>query len=214
VKAALYARVSTQDQNCEVQLRELREHIARRQWEPAGEFIDAGISGAKANRPALDRLMTAAARRDFDCVLVWKLDRFGRSVLHLSQQLAALTSYGVRFIAVSQALDTDASNPTSRLLLTILAGVAEFERELIRERTLSGIRAAKARGKILGRPRRVFRRDELVQLRSSGLSWRAIADRLGVPITTVRDACVKCAEIVPTRTAPASAERKPIAATA
>ena len=69
--------------------------------------------------------MSAAARREFDCVLVWKIDRFGRSVLHLNQQLAALTSYGVRFIAVSQALDTDTSNPSSRLMLTILAGVAE-----------------------------------------------------------------------------------------
>jgi putative DNA-invertase from lambdoid prophage Rac len=86
--------------------------------------------------------LAAAARREFDCILVWKIDRFGRSVLNLSQQLAALASYGVRFIAVSQALDTDASNPSSRLMLTILAGVAEFEREIIRERTLAGVRAA------------------------------------------------------------------------
>ena len=136
MKAAIYARVSTSDQNCEVQLRELREYLARRGWDPAAEFVDAGVSGAKASRPALDRLMSAAARREFDCVLVWKIDRFGRSVLHLSQQLAALTSYGVRFIAVSQVLDTDASNPSSRLMLTILAGVAEFEREIIRERTM------------------------------------------------------------------------------
>jgi len=106
-----------------VQLRELREYVSRRQWEPAVEYIDAGFSGAKASRPALDRLMAAADRRDFDCVLVWKIDRFGRSVLNLSQHLALLTSYGVRFIAVSQALDTDASNPSSRLMLTILAGV-------------------------------------------------------------------------------------------
>jgi putative DNA-invertase from lambdoid prophage Rac len=174
MKIAAYARVSTTDQNCEVQLRELRDYVARRGWDPATEYIDSGVSGAKASRPALDRLMTAAARRDIDCVLVLKLDRFGRSVLHLSQQLAALTSYGVRFIAVSQGVDTDASNPSSRLLLTILAGVAEFERELIRERTLSGVRAAKARGKVLGRPRRVFRRDEVTRLRAA---LRAGVDR-------------------------------------
>lgn len=214
MKAALYARVSTQDQNCEVQLAELRDYVARRGWEPAGEYVDQGISGAKASRPALDRLMAAASCRDIDCIIVAKLDRFGRSVLHLSQQLAALTSYGVRFIAVSQAIDTDASNPSSRLLLTILAGVAEFERELIRERTLSGIRAAKAGGKVLGRPRRVFRRDELIRLRDSGLSWRAIADRLGVPVTTIREAYVGCAETTLANTAPATAEIKPIAATA
>lgn len=185
MKPAIYARVSTTDQNCELQLRELREYVSRRAWEPAAEYIDAGFSGAKASRPALDRLMAAAARRDFDCVLVWKIDRFGRSVLHLSQQLAALTSYGVRFIAVSQALDTDASNPSSRLMLTILAGVAEFEREIIRERTLAGVRAAKAAGKVLGRPRRVFRRDEAVQMRAEGQSWRAIAAALNVPLSTL-----------------------------
>jgi DNA invertase Pin-like site-specific DNA recombinase len=101
MKSALYARVSSQDQNCEVQLRELRDYVARRGWEPAGEYVDAGVSGAKASRPALDPLMGAASRREVDCVLAWKLDRFGRSVLHLSQQLAALTGYGVRFVAVS-----------------------------------------------------------------------------------------------------------------
>ena len=152
MKTAIYARVSTTDQNCEMQIRELREYVTRRGWGTSAEFIDSGFSGAKASRPALDRLMSAAARREFDCVLVYKIDRFGRSVLHLSQQLAALTSYGVRFIAVSQGIDTDASNPSSRLMLTILAGVAEFEREIIRERTLSGVRLAKANGKTLGRP--------------------------------------------------------------
>jgi len=203
MKTAIYARVSTADQTCEVQLRELRDYVARRGWEPATEYVDSGISGAKASRPALDRLMGAAARREFDCILVWKLDRFGRSVLHLSQQLAALTTYGVRFIAVSQGLDTDASNPSSRLLLTVLAGVAEFERELIRERTISGVRAARARGKALGRPRRVFRRDEVARMRAEGKSWRAIAKHLGLPVTTVRDA-IGCAEIVPRKPTPAT----------
>jgi DNA invertase Pin-like site-specific DNA recombinase len=196
MKTAIYARVSTTDQNCEMQIRELREYVARRWWEANAEFIDSGFSGAKASRPALDKLMSAAARREFDCVLVYKIDRFGRSVLHLSQQLAALTSYGVRFIAVSQGIDTDASNPSSRLILTILAVVAEFEREIIRERTLSGVRLAKASGKTLGRPMRIFRRDEVARLREEGLSWRAIAKQLGVPASTVVDS-FKCTEIVP-----------------
>ena len=98
---ALYARVSTTDQNCEMQLRELREYIAPRDWKNGGEYVDTGFSGAKASRPALDRLMADAAKRKFDCVVVWKLDRFGRSVLNLSQQLAALTSFGVRFVATT-----------------------------------------------------------------------------------------------------------------
>jgi DNA invertase Pin-like site-specific DNA recombinase len=182
---AIYARVSTSDQNCEAQLKELREYVARRGWSIAGEFIDSGFSGAKASRPALDSLMKAAALRKFDCVAVFKLDRFGRSVLHLSQQLATLENYGIRFVAISQGLDTDASNPTSRLLTGILSCVAEFERELLRERTLSGIRAAQAAGKHVGRPKRIFRRDEVVRLRDEeGLSWRAIATKLNIPTMT------------------------------
>jgi putative DNA-invertase from lambdoid prophage Rac len=183
MKAAIYARVSAADQNCELQLRELREYIARRSWDPAAEYVDSGWSGAKASRPALDRLMQDAAQRRFDAVLVWKLDRFGRSVKNCVDGISQLSAHGVRFIAVNQSLDTDESNPTSRLLLHILASVAEFERELIRERTLAGVRAAKARGRVLGRPRRVFRRDEVVRLRDcERMSWRAIAALL----TTVR----------------------------
>jgi DNA invertase Pin-like site-specific DNA recombinase len=135
MNVAIYARVSTADQNCTMQLRELREYALRRGWTVSGEYVDTGWSGAKASRPELDRLMRDAGQRAFDVVLVWKLDRFGRSVLHLNQQLTALTSYGIRFISTSQALDTDQSNPTSRLLLQILASVAEFEREMIRDRT-------------------------------------------------------------------------------
>jgi DNA invertase Pin-like site-specific DNA recombinase len=192
MKTAIYARVSTADQNCELQLRELRDYVARRGWEPAVEYVDSGVSGAKASRPALDRLMAAATRREFDVLLVYKIDRFGRSVLHLSQQLAALDRCGVRFIAITQGLDTDAANPASRLLLTILAGVAEFERELIRERTASGLRRAKASGKVLGRPTRIFRRDEVVRRRAEGESWRAIAKALAIPLSTIRG----CAENV------------------
>src|SRR5260370_22286855 len=126
--------------------------------------------------------MADAGQLRFDVVLVYKLDRFGRSVLHLNQQLAALDSHGIRFIAVTQGLDTDHSNPTSRLLLQVLAAVAQFERELIRERTLAGVRAARANGKILGRPKRVFRRDAGLKLRhEQDPSWPAIATGLGIP---------------------------------
>lgn len=188
MRTAIYCRVSTNDQDCSLQLRELREYVARRGWTIAGEYIDEGFSGAKASRPALDRLMRDAASRVCDVVVVWKVDRFGRSVLHLNQQLAALTAHGVRFIATTQGLDTDASNPTSRLLLQILAAVSEFERDIIRERTLLGVRAAQRAGKAVGRPKRVFRRDEVVALRDSGMSWRAIAEKLGVPVSTAMDA--------------------------
>jgi putative DNA-invertase from lambdoid prophage Rac len=217
MRCALYARVSTTDQNCEMQLRELREYIARRDWKSGGEYIDTGFSGAKASRPALDKLMADAAQHKFDCVAVWKIDRFGRSVLHLNQQLAALTSYGVRFIATSQSLDTDEKNPTSRLLLQILASVAEFEREMIRERTLSGIKAAQAAGKVVGRPKRIFRRDEVVRLRDvEGLSWRAIGEKLSIPAMTALDSyrqSAPCTEtVVPKAAVPGGKRRKKLVA--
>jgi DNA invertase Pin-like site-specific DNA recombinase len=210
MRCAIYARVSTTDQNCEMQMRELREYIARRSWKIAGEYVDTGFSGAKASRPALDRLMADAAQHKFSCICVYKIDRFGRSVLNLNQQLAALTSYGVRFIATSQSLDTDERNPTSRLLLQILASVAEFEREMIRERTLSGIRAAQAAGKVVGRPKRVFRRDEVLRLRDEeGLSWRTIGKQLGIPAMTALDSYRNgCTETVVAETPISSGKRK------
>src|SRR2546427_4465067 len=143
MKAAIYARVSTSDQNCEMQLRELREYAHRREWEIAGEYVDTGWSGAKASRPELNHLMQDASRRGFDAVLVYKLDRFGRSVRNCLDGISALRSHGVRFLAVSQNIDTDETNPTARLMLHILAAVAEFERELIRERVASGVANAR-----------------------------------------------------------------------
>src|SRR5512143_940001 len=110
MRAAIYARVSTVDQHCEMQLRELREYCQRRGWTIAGEYVDTGWSGAKASRPELDRVMKDAAQHRFDAVLCWKLDRFGRSVLNLSEQLAQLNSWTIRFIATSQSLDTDQAN--------------------------------------------------------------------------------------------------------
>ena len=187
MRVALYARVSTSDQNCEMQLGELRDYCQRRSWQIAEEYVDTGWSGAKASRPQLDLLMKQARLRAFDAVLVWKLDRWGRSLINSLQSVQELVSLGVRFIAVTQNIDTDESNPMSRFMLHIFGAFAEFEREMIRERTVSGVRAARAKGKKLGRPKRVFRRDEVARLRESGQSWRAIAKQLGVPVSTVVD---------------------------
>jgi len=187
LKVAIYARVSTQDQKCEVQLRDLREYCKRRGWKKPIEYIDQGFSGAKASRPALDKLMRDASERQFECVLVWKMDRFSRSVLNLTQQLQQLEAYRVRFIATTQSIDTDSANPTSRLLMHILSAVAEFERELMRERTRAGLARARELGVQLGRRKKVFRRDLVPKLRAEGLSVRAIAARLGVSRSTVFD---------------------------
>ena len=201
MKVAVYARVSTTDQTCESQLRELREYAARRGWEVYREYIDTGWSGSKATRPQLDRLMKEAREKRFDVVVVWKLDRWGRSLAHLVESVKQLAAMGVRFLAVTQNIDTDENNPMARLLMHLMAAFAEFEREMIRERVASGVKRYQAdyntgaarshSGKNLpiGRPKRVFHRDEAQRLRADGMSWRSIARRLGVPVSTVVDAC-------------------------
>src|SRR2546425_8195260 len=131
MKAAIYARVSTTDQNCELQLAELREYIRRHGWENAGEYVDTGWRGSKASRPEFDRLMRDAAQRKFDVILCWKLDRFGRSLLHCKTAIEELRAHGVRFIATSQGIDTDESNPASRFLLHILMAAADYAERAI-----------------------------------------------------------------------------------
>jgi DNA invertase Pin-like site-specific DNA recombinase len=174
VKAAIYARVSTTDQKCEMQLNELREYVLRRGWENAGEYIDEGWSGAKASRPDFDRLMQDAGKRKFDVVLCWKLDGFGRSLTNCTAALQQLQAHGLRFIATSQNIDTDESNPAARFLLHMLMAAAEFERDLIRERAAAGLKRYRqdySAGRVgkethsrsgkdlaVGRPRRVFDR--------------------------------------------------------
>ena len=188
---AIYARVSTTDQNCEMQVRELREYATRRGWNVSAEYLDTGWSGAKASRPELDRLMKDAALRRFDAVLGWKLDRFGRSVRNCLDGIESLRAHGIRFLAVSQSIDTDQSNPTARLLLHILASVAEFERELIRERVRAGIKSAKHNGKQLGRKRVVFDRSKAIEMHLAGTSIRDIAAALGVGVGTIHRTCSK-----------------------
>jgi DNA invertase Pin-like site-specific DNA recombinase len=189
MRIALYARVSTSDQKCEMQLRELRAYAAARKWKVYAEYVDTGWSGAKASRPELNRLTADARKRRFDAVLVWKLDRWGRSVADSIKSIQELVSPGVRFVAVTQNIDTDESNPMARFLLHIMAAFAELEREMTRERVVAGVRAGRANGKRLGRPKRIFPRDEAVRLRSEGMSWRNFAAELKVPVTTVVEGC-------------------------
>ena len=146
MRVAIYARVSTTDQSCAMQLTELREYLSRRGWQPGGEYIDTGWSGAKTSRPELDRLMKDARVRRFDAVLVWMLDRWGRSVAHSIRSIQELVSLGIRFVAVTQNIDTDESNPMSRFLLHLFAEFAELEREMIRERVVSGSRPPESTG--------------------------------------------------------------------
>jgi DNA invertase Pin-like site-specific DNA recombinase len=184
MKVALYARVSTDDQDCASQLLGLRSYAEREGWEVATEYTDTGYSGRKDSRPALDKLMSEC--RSYGAILVWKLDRFSRSLISLDRQINALRKAKVRFISVTQGVDTSEDNPTARFFIHMLSAFAEFEVETIRERIRAGLRVAKANGMALGRKRRVFRRDEVVEMRRGGKSWGQIAKHLSIPVTTVR----------------------------
>ena len=161
-----------------MQLAELREYAERRGWEIVEEFIDQGVSGCKEFRPALNRLMSDACRRQFDAVLVWKIDRFGRSLKHLVNALADLAALGVAFVSLRDNLDL--STPSGRLMFQIIGAMAEFERALIQERVRAGIRNARAKGKRLGRPRVIVDASRIADLRTQGRSWAQIKDELGV----------------------------------
>jgi DNA invertase Pin-like site-specific DNA recombinase len=184
-RVALYARVSTSNgqQDPEMQLRELREYAERRGWQIADVYTDAGVSGSKDSRPALNRLMADAKKRHIDTVLVWKLDRFGRSLRHLVNALAELEALGIAFISLRDNLDL--ASPSGRLMFQIIGAMAEFERALIQERVKAGLRNARAKGKRLGRPRVFVSESKIAALRSSGASWRAIALELGVGMGTI-----------------------------
>ena len=193
MKAALYARVSThvgQDPN--VQLRELRELCERRGWDVGGVFTDVGISGTKERRPQLDQLLADCRKRLYDVVAVYRYDRFARSVRQLVNALAEFDALGIQFVSLHEGVDT--STPNGRLVFGIFATIAEFERELIRERVRSGLAAARARGKRLGRPRRLIDTGRLAEMRAQGRSWRAISRELRVGVGTARDALARRSE--------------------
>jgi DNA invertase Pin-like site-specific DNA recombinase len=177
MRVAIYARVSTDKQDTELQLTELREYAVRRGWE-AIEYTDSGVSGAKENRPQLDRLMADANRRKFGAVVVWKFDRFARSTQHLLKALTTFRELGVEFISLREAIDT--STTVGKMVFTFLAAVAEFEREIITERVRAGVARAKAKGHVAGPKPMQLNMDAITERRAAGESLRAIARSLGV----------------------------------
>jgi len=194
LRAALYARVSTLNngQSPEMQIRDFAEYCQRRGW-TATEYVDVGISGAKDRRPELDRLMIDAHQRRFDVVVVWKFDRFARSVSHLLRALETFNSLGIAFVSLGEQIDT--STPAGRMVFTVLGAVAELERSLIVERVRAGMRNARAKGKQIGRPPRT----QLTQEDRKSIaeaywcrktSFRQLAKRFDTSIGTVqRCAC-------------------------
>ena len=146
-------------------------------------YLDIGISGAKDKRPELDRLVADAHKRKFDVVVVWRFDRFARSVSHLLRALETFNALGIAFVSLSEQMDT--TTPTGKMVFTVLGAVAELERSLIVERVKAGLRNARAKGKRLGRPKRIVDASRIAALRAEGLSWAKIAARLDVGEETV-----------------------------
>lgn len=175
--AFLYARVSTGEQNEGMQLREMLELCQRKNWTPE-VFTDHGVSGAKSQRPELGRMMALVRRGKCDVVMVYRFDRFARSTQHLLHALDEFRALNVQFVSVHEQIDT--STALGKVIFTVIAAIAEFERELIRERVKSGIAQARARGVRLGRPQSYVTDDEILALRAQGLSLRAIGQQLGL----------------------------------
>jgi DNA invertase Pin-like site-specific DNA recombinase len=183
--AFLYARVSTSDkgQDPAMQLREMQEFSTRRGWQ-SEIFADAGYSGSKLNRPELDRMMALCRRRKCDVVVVYRFDRFARSLKHLVDALAEFDALGIQFVSLHENVDTTTAQ--GRLLFQIFGAIAEFERSLIRERVVSGMKHARSRGIHLGRPRRVADTEKIRSLRARGETWQRVAHLTGVSPATAK----------------------------
>jgi len=186
--AALYARVSTLDQNCEVQLQDLRRYASQR-FGPVREYVDVGVSGTQRRRPQLDALLTEARKRRFEVVLVWKFDRFARSLKHLIDSLEEFRALGIDFISYTEGIDT--TTPSGQLLFHVVGAVAQFERDLIAERVRAGMAHARAMGKRIGRPRAEVDVEQVVLLRNQGKSLRTIARIMSIPTSRVRRALAR-----------------------
>jgi DNA invertase Pin-like site-specific DNA recombinase len=178
-RAAIYARVSTiPNQSPQMQLDVLREFSARCGYDVVGEYVDHGVSGAKERRKQLDSMMDAVRKRKVDVVLVYRFDRFARSVQHLVNALHEFDALGVQFVSYSENIDT--GNPLGRALFVIASCLSELERNLIIERSREGVARAVARGSVLGRPKVKVDPHEVLHLRAQGLGLRTIGKRLGV----------------------------------
>jgi len=185
-KVAIYARVSTSQQTCENQLNELRVVADRAGYQIVAEFVDEGISGSKGrqNRPALDQMLKECTRRRFDLVMCWDISRLGRSVQNLIEIMNELQSLKVDLFFLQQGMDT--STASGRMMFSVFGALAEYERELIRERVISGQARAKAAGVKFGRPKTITEntRETVRLLRDQGVGIRKIAKTLGIGVSS------------------------------
>ena len=182
-RTAIYARVSTTDQHAENQTEDLRNYATARGWQVVGEFVDEGVSGSVRNRPGLDAMLKLVKRRQVDIVLVWKYDRFARSMSHLLYALEEFNSLGVNFVSFTEGIDTTTS--MGKFVFGVFSSLAEFERSLISERVRNGMEKARKRGRRLGRPRLKVDMARMGSLQSQGLSVRQIAVQEGISKSAV-----------------------------
>ena len=185
MKVCIYARVSTNEQNVETQLQALRQYAKARGWEVLNEYVDEGISGSEARRPALDLMMQHARYKWFKVLLVWKFDRLFRSVPHMLEALDRLRTLDIDFVSMTESIDT--SSAMGKMVFTFLAAVGEFEQSLTRERTVAGMARARSEGKRIGRPHVHVDIEEAKKLwaEGKGLSIRKIAEKMNQRPTTV-----------------------------
>jgi DNA invertase Pin-like site-specific DNA recombinase len=214
MKAAIYLRVSTDKQSVAAQRGELRELCKRRGWSNLTEYTDV-ISGAKFTRIGLDQMMNEIRRGRVDVVLCYKLDRLGRSLASVAQLIGEMISNKVSLVIPGQGIDTSSDNSAARLQLNILIAVAEFERDIIRERTKAGLAAARARGIRLGRPVIEISHQARKQLarfigyheQSNGKTYRALASELGLSLGKTHS-LVRAARLSSRRTTKRLSSRK------
>ena len=183
-RAVLYARVSTVDQNCATQLLDLRQLAEQRGLEIVETYVDHGISGTRARRPGLDKLMADAARHRFDIVVVWAFDRLARSVRHLLATLDELNRLGIEFVSLRENIDS--GGPLGRAIITIVGAVAELEKSLITERVRSGMRRARLEGRHIGRRPLDLDHQAILRDRARGLSLGELAKTYRASRTTIR----------------------------
>ena len=191
-RVALYTRVSSGEQNTEAQERALREYVRRRGWEIRKTYRDQGLSGASTKRPALNDLLKACRRGSIDVVVVWKFDRFARSLKTLISGLELCRSLGIDFVSVTEAVDT--SLPAGELVFQMIGAVAQFEQSLIGERVRSGLENARAKGKVLGRPPLArLTTAQIRQLRNERaqkrVPFRVLAKQFGISVWTAHRLC-------------------------
>jgi DNA invertase Pin-like site-specific DNA recombinase len=191
IRVAIYTRVSTDDQSTKTQEHELRQYAKNRGWAVQRVYTDHGFSGASEKRPALDELLRETRKRKFDVVLVWKFDRFARSLRQLVSALELFRKFGIDFVSATEAIDT--SLPSGELVFQIFGAIAQFERALIGERVKAGLAQARRNGKRIGRPPvRSLTPEERGRLRKEhlkGKSLRKLAESYGVTLWTVHAAC-------------------------